>query len=107
MTEIPIACALPRDALAARRSWVDALAADALLERAATASGMRVRLRDTPDVERRVRELIDAESKCCPFLGFELGREDGALVLDVSGPEDAEPVIAMLFAAPAQSEPRT
>lgn len=96
---LPIACTLPPDGLAARHSWVDALAADALLERAPTASGVRVRLRDTPDVERRVRELVAAESQCCPFLGFELGREDGALVLDVSGPEDAEPVIAMLFAA--------
>lgn len=115
MPDLPIACTLSPDGLAARRSWVDALAADALLDRAATASGLRVRLLDTPDVERRVRELVAAESQCCPFLDIELGREDGALVLYVSGPEGAEPVNAMLFAPdgpPAQraesgaSEPR-
>ncbi len=59
---------------------------------------MRVRLRDRPDIEQRTRELVAAESKCCAFLAFELGRENGHLVLDISGPEDARPVIDMFFA---------
>ena len=60
-----------------------------------------MRLLDRPDIEQRTRELVAAESKCCAFLDFELGRENGYLVLDIAGPEDARPVIDMFFAPEA------
>jgi hypothetical protein len=61
-----------------------------------------VRLRDTEDVERRTRELIAAESSCCSFLTFILERVDGGeLVRDISGPDDARPVIDLVFAPAA------
>ena len=44
---------------------------------------MRVRLRDTPEIEQRTRELVAAESECCAFLDFTLGREGGAIVLEI------------------------
>ena len=49
-------------------------------------------------MERRLRELIAAESSCCSFLSFSLERVDGELVLDVTGPPDARPVIDLFFA---------
>jgi hypothetical protein len=98
MTDLPIACTLTPDGMTARTALIDALAADGLLDRSATESGMRMRLRDTPDIERRTRELVAAESTCCAFLDFDLGRENGDLVLDVNGPAAARPVIDMLFA---------
>jgi hypothetical protein len=97
MTELPIACTLSADGMAARMDLIEALAADGLLRRTSTDRGLRVHLRDTPDIERRTRELIAAEANCCAFLTFDLGREDEALVLDVSGPPEARPVIDMLF----------
>ena len=101
MPELPIACTLSSDGMTARLALIDALAADGLLDRAPTASGMRVRLRDTPDIEKRTRELVAAESACCAFLDFTLGREDGDRVLDITGPQNARPVIEMFFAAEA------
>lgn len=101
MTDIPIACTLTPDGMTARLALIDALAADGLLDRTPTDTGLRVRLRDTPEVERRTRELVAAESKCCAFLNFELDRDDGALVLDIAGPADARPMIEMLFAPEA------
>jgi hypothetical protein len=98
MSEIPIACTLTPDGMTARRVLIEALAADGLLDRTTTDTGMRVRLLDRPDVERRTRELVAAESRCCAFLDFQLGRDDGDLVLDISGPEDARPMIEMFFA---------
>ncbi|MGI8781231.1 MAG: hypothetical protein ACR2L8_13900 [Solirubrobacteraceae bacterium] len=98
MTDPPIACTLTPDGMTARIALVDAVTADGLLDRTATAAGMRVRLRDTPDIERRIRELIAAESACCAFLDFELGRERGDLVLEIRGPADARPVIDRFFA---------
>ena len=59
---------------------------------------MRLRLRDTPEIEQRTRDLVVAESTCCAFLDFDLARTDGELVLDITGPADARPVIELLFA---------
>jgi hypothetical protein len=97
MTSEPIACTLTPDGMTARRALIDALSADGLLHRAATDAGLRVRLRDTPDIERRTRELIAAESSCCAFLTFDLQRADDALVLDIIGPPDARPVLDLFF----------
>lgn len=97
MTQEPIACTLSPDGLTARRALIDALSADGLLERTATDAGLRARLRDTPDIERRTRELIAAEASCCAFLTFDLQRDDDALVLDITGPPDARPVIDLFF----------
>jgi hypothetical protein len=98
MSDLPIACTLTPDGMTARLALIDALATDGLLSRTPTDRGLRVRLRDTPEIETRTRELIAAESKCCAFLDFDLARDDGELVLDVSGPEDARAVIEMFFA---------
>jgi hypothetical protein len=101
MSELPVACTLSPDGMTARLALIDALAFDGLLDRTPTASGLRVRLRDTPDIEQRTRELVAAESACCAFLDFTLGRADGDLVLDITGPPNARPVIEMFFAAEA------
>ena len=97
MSHLPIACTLTPGDMTERLALIDALSADGLLDRVDTERGIRVRLRDTPDVERRTRELVAAESACCPFLDFDLRRENGALVLDITGPSDARPVIDMFF----------
>jgi hypothetical protein len=44
-----------------------------------------------------VRELADLESRCCAFLRFELARDGEGIVLDVTGPADARPVIESFF----------
>jgi hypothetical protein len=98
MSDLPIACTLASGDLTARLALIDGLAADGLLDRAATEHGLRVRLRDTPDIERRVRELVAAESACCSFLDFALSRDAGELLLEITGPADARPVIELFFA---------
>jgi hypothetical protein len=101
MPELPIACTLSPDSMAARLALIGALAVDGLLDRRRTPRGLRVRLRDSPDIERRTRELVAAESACCAFLDFALSRDNGDLVLDISGPVAARPVIDMFFSAEA------
>jgi hypothetical protein len=104
MPDRPIACTLMPDGMTARLALIEELAADGLLDRTATEAGLRVRLRDTPEIERRTRALIAAESTCCAFLDFDLARENGVLVLDITGSADARPVIDMFF-APKALEP--
>lgn len=98
MTDLPIACTLTPNAMTDRLAFIDALTTDAFVARETTERGLRVRLRDTADVEQRVRELIAAESSCCAFLAFELTRAGGDLVLEITGPADARPVIDLFFA---------
>ena len=98
MSDLPIACTLTPDGVTARLALIDALAADGLIDRTPTDAGLRLRLRDTPEIEQRTRELIAAESDCCAFLDFTLDRDSGELVLDISGPDAARPVIEMFFA---------
>ena len=98
MPDLPIACTLTPDGMTARLALIDALAADGLLDRTPTDAGLRVRLRDTPDIERRIRELLAAESACCAFLDFDLRHDDGDLVLEIAGPSDAKPLIELFFA---------
>jgi hypothetical protein len=54
--------------------------------------------RDAPDVHRRIRELIVAESRCGELLSFWVGRDGDTVWLDITGAPEARPVIEELFA---------
>jgi predicted ester cyclase len=98
-TEIPIACTLNPAEMRDRVKSIDALLTDALLDQREIDGGVRTTFRDTPDVEHRIRELVAAESRCCAFLSFVVGREDDALWLDITGAPEARPVIEQFFVA--------
>ena len=99
MPDAPIACNLNATAMSTRLGDFAELARYALLEHQPTRKGVRVRLRDSPENERRTRNLVATEAACCPFLDFDLHREAGALVLDIAGPPEARPFIDALFKA--------
>jgi hypothetical protein len=94
----PIACTLPGPAFAARTSRLSALAARALVARRPVEDGHRLTFTDTPEVEADLRGAIAAEAACCPFLTMDLTRTPDGLELVLTGPPDATPVIAALFA---------
>jgi hypothetical protein len=97
MTEQPIACTLDTSQTSDRQALIAGLWADALIDNEPTATGARARLRDSPGVARRLRELIEAESRCCAFLTFDLTGDGDQLVLDINGPAAARPVIEGFF----------
>lgn len=94
----PIACALRPDQLADRKDALSQLARHALRSRAPIADGERLVFAPGAETEERLREAIAAEAACCSFLRMQLHAEADALVLDVTGPTEAEPLIAALFA---------
>jgi hypothetical protein len=94
-----IACTLGSAQIRDRAAFIATLRDDALLDQRDIDGGLRTTFRDAPDVERRVRELVAAESHCCAFLSFAIGREDGALWLEITGAPEARPVIDQFFAA--------
>jgi hypothetical protein len=92
----PIACSLPPADYAKRRAHIDDITRSALLGREPIESGERMTF--APEAEADLRELVAAEAECCSFLRMELSRSGDALTLDVTGPDDAQPIIAELFA---------
>ena len=97
MTPEPIACSLDAAEYAARRGDAARIAHDALRSREPLDHGARLTFDASDATERRLRELIAAETRCCPFLRIDLDRDGDALRVDVTGPDEAQPIIAQLF----------
>ena len=94
-----IACSLTTDQYRRRIADMGAVAQDALRSRAPIEGGVRHVFTAAPGVRDRLRGFVDAEAVCCPFLTLDLHDGNGGLILDVTGPEEARPVIDELFAA--------
>jgi hypothetical protein len=101
MTDLPIACTLEPAEMRERATSIDALLRDAMLSQTAIPGGLCTHFRDDAEVERRIRELAEAESRCCAFLTFEIGRDDDGLFLAITGDAEARPVIEDFFASRA------
>lgn len=94
----PIACSLTAEDYRQRVADTGQAARDALRERRPIKGGARLTFEDTADIRPRLEAFVAAESTCCPFLTLTLHSEAGLLVLDVTGPELAAPIIEELFA---------
>jgi hypothetical protein len=94
----PIACTLRPREYAVRTTQLAELANGTLRSRTPLPGGERLAFAPGAQIERRLRHAIAAEAACCPFLRMELRSEPGVLVLDVTGPAEAMPVITALFA---------
>jgi hypothetical protein len=84
-----IACSLNATDLARRREEM----------RAVPLLGASARLRFPRDERERVERLVQAESRCCPFLAMDVGEEGGEIVLTVGAPQGAEAVLAGMVEA--------
>jgi hypothetical protein len=82
---------------AARTEAIAELARRALRSREPIPGGTRLTFEVGDDTERQLRALIAAEARCCAFLRMDLRPSADALILEITGPTGAEPVIAELF----------
>lgn len=96
--EAPIACSLTAQQYRRRVEDTGTVATDALRSRGALPGGSRLVFANAPGVAQRLEAFVAAESACCPFLTLELRTSDDEVVLDITGPEAAQPIIAELFA---------
>ena len=94
----PIACSLTGAEYRERVGAAGELTRQALRDRRPIAGGVRLTFAEAAGVHERLEALVAAESQCCPFLTMNLHAADGRLVLDVTGPEQAAPIIAELLA---------
>jgi MerR family transcriptional regulator, copper efflux regulator len=88
----PIACTLSVADQAAR---AEGTARIPLRSREPIAGGARLSF--AAGAETELRRIVAAEARCCPFLRMDLRAAGDALVLDITGPAEAAPIIAQLF----------
>jgi hypothetical protein len=89
----PIACTLDNVAYRDRVAAWEALSKRARLSGLRTGAGVELRYRRDPEVEQALRELIELERLCCPFLEFQLERDRDEIVLRIVAPGEALPVL--------------
>jgi hypothetical protein len=94
----PIVCTLSGAEYAERTQDTSELARRALRSREPIPDGARLTFEASIDTERQLRGIVAAEARCCAFLRMDLRPAEDALILDITGPAEAEPIIAELFA---------
>jgi hypothetical protein len=91
-----VACMLSAADRKDRVAWIHELNAAAL--RDYRRDGSRIELAYHPSAAARVRELVDREKECCPFLGFNVRDEKEVFILVIEAPEEASAAADALFA---------
>ena len=101
LKNLPIACSLTPDAVAARRAGLLPGLAERADAREEIADGVRLKFAPSGDVLRAIADVIEAERQCCRFLTFELTVEQdgGPVWLTLSGPEGTSEFLAALLSA--------
>jgi hypothetical protein len=97
--ELPLACSLETSALEQRLAAISELGEESLLGSTVERDRRVLRFRADRGARERLREIVAAESKCCPFLDLSLSEEDGEILLSIAAPKEAEAVAEGLAAA--------
>lgn len=95
-TEIPIACSLSPTEYRSRLADIATLSREAL--RHVERRGLILELRYAPEAATRVRQLVEQERTCCPFLRFELHEDADEVRLVVTAPPGAADAVPDLLA---------
>lgn len=70
---------------------------EGVIERNRTAYGLQLSIRRSPGTEAMLREFVRREKECCPFFEFNVTEHQTALFLEIVGPEEARPLVDLLF----------
>lgn len=62
-----------------------------------TASGYRLRLRVSDEVQAALRDFVQRDRDCCPFLEFTIDAGPQEVRLEVTGPEGAWRILETCF----------
>lgn len=98
-THDPIVCSLDADELKQRLAEIRAVGADALGDVQSLPGQAVLRFAASQETRRHLEAIVAAEARCCAFLSFDLREEPGAIVMTISAPEGAEPVVRDLVGA--------
>jgi hypothetical protein len=97
--EPTIACSLGAEDYRKRLSSIRALGEVAFLDAEARPDGAVLSFRDSEHVRAELEAIVEAEATCCSFLDLSLRSEADRLILTISSPPDAMPVVRDLTAS--------
>ena len=100
VSEPPVACSLTGSEQVVRASEARELMQGALIAREPIEGGVRLRFRGAFETRAAVRDLARREKECCPFFEFELAEAGEEIVMTVTAPADARPLLDSLFSDP-------
>lgn len=86
----PIACTLSESALRQRLEQIATLGADALIAHEEANGTHTLRFRRDQETRRQLRQIVEAESRCCPFLDFQIGERPDELLLTIDAPIEVQ-----------------
>jgi len=99
MDEPTIACSLGAEDYRERLSRIRKLGEEAFLYVEARSDGAVLSFRNSEEVRTELSSLVDAEAICCSFLELSVHSEGERLILAISAPQDAMPVVRDLTAS--------
>jgi hypothetical protein len=99
--DIPVACTLSPAEMADRRSLWQSIAGD-IANRRSGSDRLEIVFVPSPEVERVLPSLVDAESRCCAFASWSLRRDDEGVVLSIEAPPDGITALAQEFGFPPE-----
>jgi hypothetical protein len=94
--QTPIACSLTADDYRRRLESIRKVGHESLLSVNESAAGIALRFRNSHGTRSDLRTIVDAEASCCPFLSLRVDETADELILTVTAPPEAAPVVADL-----------
>jgi hypothetical protein len=94
--QTPIACSLSADDYRERLDAIRRVGRRTLLAVNGDVDGIRLSFRDSPRTRDDLRAIVDAEAACCPFLSIWVEDADQEVVVTVTAPPEAAPVLSDL-----------
>ena len=88
-----IACSLSDEAFRERRALVRASLRPHVVRRERFDGGLRITFADAHPVAAELERFLDLERRCCGFLSFAVTAQESGLVLTVTGPPGAGPIL--------------
>lgn len=95
--DMPIACTLSAVDYQRRLRAIRRVGFDAFLSADERPDGATLRFRNSPETRQELHEIVEAERACCPFLSLAVDDAGGHLVVGVTAPLEAQPVVRDLI----------
>ena len=101
----PLTCSLSPDGLRERKTVIAELLTGGRTALTAIPDGVIARFTARPELKADLDALVELEAQCCEFLSLAVTSADDATVLEVTGPPEAQTLIAELFSDRAPRSP--
>ena len=90
---VPLACTLGGAEMQDRQAQIAGLGQDGLLSIEHGQQRAILRFRRGAELRRRIDAIVEAESKCCAFLEFQVEEEADATLVTIDAPSGGEPAL--------------